>query len=227
MAYDSHANFAYGTVLTAPSPATSGTSLVLNSGQGARFPTPPFNVTIWPANTTPDPTNAEIARCTGKSTDTLTLTRATESTSARSVIVGDQVAVAVTAKVLTDIEANAISPEHAIILTIGGGIPSSVTDGADFQMPVPFNCTALRLKATVKAAVNSSMVAKVRTAAGPITTPPTFSDLTGFSVTFSSGNVFASANPADQNLSEGDLLGLSVTSGSGANLLVEVVVVPR
>ena len=31
-------NFAYGKVATAPSPATSGTSLVLEIGQGARFP---------------------------------------------------------------------------------------------------------------------------------------------------------------------------------------------
>lgn len=104
MAYDAHLNFAYSTVLTAPSPATSGTSLVVQSGDGAKFPTPPFNATIWPQGTQPITTNSEIVRVTGISTDTLTITRIQESTSARSVIVGDQIAATITAKSITDIE---------------------------------------------------------------------------------------------------------------------------
>lgn len=103
---DPFKNFAYGTVLTAPSPATSGTSLVLNSGQGALFPAPAtdgaFNVVICPANTQPLSANAEIARATARSTDTLTLTRTQEGTSARTVVVGDQVFLAPTAKVFSD-----------------------------------------------------------------------------------------------------------------------------
>lgn len=104
MSYDPHKNFAYSTVLTAPSPATSGTSVVLQSGDGANFPAAPFNITIWPAGAQPTPANAEIARCTVKATDTLTITRAQESSSARTVVVGDQIAATITAKTLTDIE---------------------------------------------------------------------------------------------------------------------------
>lgn len=89
---------------TAPSPASSGTSLVVTAGQGTRFPTAPFNVTIWPAGAQPTPANAEIVRVTAVSTDTLTITRAQESTSARTVVVGDQVAATVTQKMITDIE---------------------------------------------------------------------------------------------------------------------------
>lgn len=106
MAYDAHKNLAYSTVATAPSPASSGTSLVVATGEGARFPAVPFNATIWPAGTIPTPANAEIVRVTTVSTDTLTITRAQESTSARSVIIGDQIAATITAKIITDVEAN-------------------------------------------------------------------------------------------------------------------------
>lgn len=101
---DAHKNFAVSTVATAPSPATSGTSLVVASGHGTRFPAVPFNATIWPASSQPDPTNAEIVRVTNISTDTFTITRTQESTSARTVIVGDQIAATITAKTLTDVE---------------------------------------------------------------------------------------------------------------------------
>src|SRR5690348_11282609 len=104
MAYDAHSNFGYSTVATAPSPATSGTSLVVASGQGARFPTAPFNAVVWPANQLPLSSNAEIVRVTAVSTDTFTITRTQESTSARSIQVGDQIALNITAKWFTDIE---------------------------------------------------------------------------------------------------------------------------
>lgn len=91
----SYRNLAFGIVLTAPSPAASGTSLVLQSGQGARFPDPatesPFYSTVCAPNVDPDPTNAEIIKVTGRSTDTLTIVRAQRGSSARTVAVGDRV----------------------------------------------------------------------------------------------------------------------------------------
>ncbi len=101
---DSHKNFSYSTVATAPSPATSGTSLVVAAADGTKFPTVPFNATVWPAATQPTSTNAEVVRVTTISTDTFTITRAQESSSARTVVVGDQIAATVTAKTLTDVE---------------------------------------------------------------------------------------------------------------------------
>lgn len=101
---DAHKNFAYSTVATAPSPASSGTSLVVAAGEGTKFPATPFNVTIWPAGTQPSTANAEIARVTNIATDTFTITRAQEGSSARTVIVGDQIAATITAKTLTDAE---------------------------------------------------------------------------------------------------------------------------
>lgn len=109
MSFDGHKNFSYSTVATAPSPASSGTSLTVASGDGSKFPAVPFNATVWPASTQPTTANAEIVRVTAISTDTLTITRAQESTSARSIIVGDQIAATITSKVITDIEAATIT----------------------------------------------------------------------------------------------------------------------
>ncbi len=104
MGYDAHKNLAYSTLATAPSPATSGTSLVVQSGDGALFPAVPFNATVWVAGSQPLVTNAEIVRVTAISGDTFTIVRAQEGTSARTVLVGDQIAATITAKTLTDVE---------------------------------------------------------------------------------------------------------------------------
>lgn len=98
MAYSAQ-NRAVGTVATAPSPTTSGTSVVLESGQGASFNDPasvgsypgiiaPAGVDLW------DPANSaavEYVLITAKSTDTLTITRAQEGSSGRDVQVGDRI----------------------------------------------------------------------------------------------------------------------------------------
>lgn len=94
-------NFAYSTVATAPSPATSGLSLTVASGEGANFPTTPFDATIWPSGSQPTVTNAEIVRVSAISGDVLTIARAKQSSSARTVIVGDQIAATITAKTVT------------------------------------------------------------------------------------------------------------------------------
>jgi hypothetical protein len=104
---DAHKNFAYTTVSTAPSPATSGTSLVV--ADGTVFPAVPFNATVWPVNAQPTSANAEIVRVTNIATNTLTITRATELSVARSIIVTDQISATITAKTLTDVETQVLS----------------------------------------------------------------------------------------------------------------------
>jgi hypothetical protein len=100
---DAHKNFAISSVALAPSPDVSGTSLDVDTGTASRFPDVPFNASVWPANLTPDPTNAEIVRV---ATDTLTIVRAQEGTSARAIVAGDKIAAALTAKTITDIESS-------------------------------------------------------------------------------------------------------------------------
>ena len=102
---DAHKNFAYSTVATKPTPPSSGTSLVVAAGQGVLFPAVPFNATVWPVGAQPTTTNAEIIRVTNVSTDTFTIVRSQEGSSARTMVNGDQIAATITAKTLTDVEA--------------------------------------------------------------------------------------------------------------------------
>lgn len=67
----------------------AATSIALTAGHGASLPQPAsvgaFNLVWWNSTDYPDPSddpNREIVRCTARSTDTLTVTRAQESTSA-------------------------------------------------------------------------------------------------------------------------------------------------
>lgn len=122
---DNHKNFAFSNVATAPSPADSGTSLVVTAGHGTKFPTVPFNATVWPAGVQPLTSNAEIVRVTEISTDTFTITRTQESTSARSIIVGDQIANTITALALTDAEAKYAERATQVV---AAGTTISVTD---------------------------------------------------------------------------------------------------
>jgi|ERR1035437_1518196 hypothetical protein len=100
---DAVANFSYSLVATAPSPATSGTSLIVTAATGTVFPTTPFNAVIWATGANPTAANAEIVTVTAVSTDTLTIVRAQEGSVARTVVIGDQIAAAITAKDLTDL----------------------------------------------------------------------------------------------------------------------------
>ncbi len=142
MAQD-HRNFAYALVATAPSPASSGTSLVLETDQARLFPNPPFNATVWPAGSQPTSTNAEIVTVTDISDDTLTITRAQESTSARSILVGDQFAATITAQTLTDAEGAMLTwapyilqSGAASVLQTLASATGQTTTGSMFVFPV-------------------------------------------------------------------------------------------
>lgn len=78
-------DFATSIVATAPSPADSGTSLVVAAGHGARFPAAPFYIVAHPPSEMPTLDNAEKILVTAKSTDTFTLDRAEGGTTAQSI----------------------------------------------------------------------------------------------------------------------------------------------
>ena len=101
--FDAHRNLAVSSVVTAPSPATSGTSITVTSGQGSRFAAN-MNATIAPSGSVPDPSNSEVVRITSVSGDVLTVTRVQEGSSARTVVVGDVIFAGPTSKTLTDVE---------------------------------------------------------------------------------------------------------------------------
>ena len=122
MSFDGHKNMAHSAVATAPNPKVSGTSLVVATGDGGRFPTVPFNAICFPTLVQPTPSNAEIVRVTDRTGDTLTIVRGQENTVAQVIDSGWIIAAGVTGKIITDIESaitviQALLPSGAIVGT--------------------------------------------------------------------------------------------------------------
>lgn len=125
MAYDAHKNFAVSTVVTPPTPATTGVTLTVSDG--TVYPAVPFNGTVYPLNTNPTKANSEIVRVTNIVGNTLTITRIQEASTARSIIVTDQLAATITAKTLTDIETTTIGAVAGSGLTLTGSLPFTIS----------------------------------------------------------------------------------------------------
>src|ERR1035441_6921672 len=117
MALDVGKNFAKATLSTGY--ASGATSLVLTTGGGARFPAPPFNATYYDSGVYADPSDdpsVEIVRVTVVSTDTFTVTRAQEGTSAANHNTAGHTYTLVagpTSKLLTDILGISITGKSA------------------------------------------------------------------------------------------------------------------
>jgi hypothetical protein len=88
------ANNAFGTL--ASSITNSATSITLTTGQGARFPTLSAGDYFY-ATLIDTSNNLEIVKCTARSTDVLTVTRAQENTTARAYSAGDRIEIRITA----------------------------------------------------------------------------------------------------------------------------------
>jgi hypothetical protein len=112
---------------------------------------------------------------------------------------------------------------RALMLGISGTIAATETDGADYPIAVPFNLKLTKMKVTLLTEPAGAMVVQLRKAAGPVTTVPTYSDVTGFAVTFVASRVYAEVDPTDVDVSEGDFLNISASTGSGTNMLVELI----
>jgi hypothetical protein len=111
--FDPQVNFAYSLVAVAPSPADSGLSLELSAGTGVLFPDPGaqgYNVTVYPPDTGPLLSNAEIVRVTAKVGDILTIVRAREDSTAKFIAEGWQVSQAPTVAFIQSI-IDALLPE--------------------------------------------------------------------------------------------------------------------
>jgi len=98
-------NFSYSTVAVAPSPAASGTTLTVSAGQGALFAVGRMAV-VYPTGVAPLSSNSEIVLVSNVVGDVLTIDREEESTTARTIVVGDQIAQIFTAGQLNTLEAD-------------------------------------------------------------------------------------------------------------------------
>ena len=137
---DSRKNFAFG-VLTSGI-ASGATSLTVTAGHGARFPTAPFNAVIW-QNDLRSPADAyfagaaEIVRVTNISTDTFTITRAQEGTSAVNLNTGGktyEIWAGPTVGFWTEVFV------FPITVTIGDGL-TEIQSGEVTWLPVPYDGT--------------------------------------------------------------------------------------
>jgi hypothetical protein len=88
------ANSAFATLASGIN--NSATSITLTTGQGARFPSLSAGDFFY-ATLIDTSNNLEIIKCTARSTDVLTVTRAEESTTARAFSAGDRIELRVTA----------------------------------------------------------------------------------------------------------------------------------
>lgn len=101
---DARKNFAYGHIDIAPADPATGTVLTVLAADVPRFPTPPFNATIWPANSPALYSNAEIVRVTALVSDgTATILRNHEGSASRAIQAGDQIAATVTQRTFDDL----------------------------------------------------------------------------------------------------------------------------
>lgn len=125
-------NNAFGTL--ASSISSSATTIALDSGQGARFPTLSspdyfYGTLIDTSN------NLEIVKVTARSTDSLTVTRAQDNTSARAFSTGDRFELRPTAKLFEDIQTNARDLNgQELILDADGD--TSITADTDDQIDI-------------------------------------------------------------------------------------------
>lgn len=106
------------------------TSITLSTGTGALFPaiTAPdyFYATLYDASN-----NIEIVKVTARASDTLTVTRAQESTTARAYLTGDKIEVRVTAAGLS----NKLDKDTGGTLSGSLFLPASSTTSASFRIP--------------------------------------------------------------------------------------------
>lgn len=145
--FDTHRNFGYSTIATAPVPAASGTTATVETGHGTRF-VANANATVWPSGVLPTDDNAEIVRVTGIVGDVLTLTRIQESTSARSIAVGDQISQGITRKVIKDIEswpAPRWVPGGRLTLTTGTPVLANAGASGSTLIYTPYVSSLLEL----------------------------------------------------------------------------------
>jgi hypothetical protein len=115
--------------------------------------------------------------------------------------------------------------ERAMVIGKAGALPTLLNDGADFPLVVPFDMTLRRMKSICAIAPTTNMVVQLRLSTDPLT--PSYSDVAGFTTTFTAAQQSATVDPDDFDVSEGDVLNLSITSGSGQNMLTEIVGVAR
>ena len=155
---DTIKNFAVANVATGYD--ASATTVVLETGKGARFPsvgsTGGFNAVWWNVSDYGDPSedpNAEVVRITARSSDTLTVVRAQEGTSASTKNTSGKtyrMVCSVTAKTFnTDLQ------RVEMCVAVSDETTALTTGAAKVTMRMPFAMTLTGVRASVNTASSS------------------------------------------------------------------------
>lgn len=150
-------DYATSTVLTAPSPADSGTTIVVQSGHGARFPAVPFMVTVHPPAEFPTLDNAEKLEVTARTDDTLTVLRAQGSTTAKSIEAGWRISNSLFLADIPVVDSTAVNTAGAVMESdTSTASMSFVVDEDDMSSN---SATKLATQQSIKAYVDSAISA--------------------------------------------------------------------
>jgi hypothetical protein len=112
----------------------SATTVALASGEGARFPNP-SSPDVFYATLIDTSNNLEIVKVTARSTDSLTVVRAQDNTSARAFSTGDRFELRPVAKLFEDIQAEARDLNGAELVLDADG-DTSITADTDDQIDI-------------------------------------------------------------------------------------------
>lgn len=145
---DKTKNFVVGKVVTAPNPATTGTSITVSNG--SLFPDPStfgaYNLCVWSQADDPSPTTCEIVRVTAKTTSgnnaVLTVTRSQEGTTGLSIAAGWKAYYSLTQKYFDDLETAVTNTDiQAITATATQTISITALGAKRFNVTQSENCT--------------------------------------------------------------------------------------
>ena len=160
------ANNAFGTL--AAGIASGATSITLTTGHGARFPTLSAGDYFY-ATLIDTSNNLEIVKVTARATDTMTVVRAQESTTARAYSAGDRIEIRLTAQTFVD-TTNAVNSEYDN--TTSGLTATNVQDAID---TIGKPATQTEMEAGTEAGLRSVSPLRVKQAIQALAPSPTIS----------------------------------------------------
>ena len=174
----------YASAPLAASISSSATTITVTSGQGALFPAVPAG-SIFYATLTDSSNNLEVVKVTARSTDSMTVVRAQEGTTARAYAAADKLELRVTAAGLTNMVqldgdqtiAGVKTFSSAIVANLTGNVTGNltgnVTGNADTATATPklasANFTIVESGGVLQFKYGSTVIAKID-ASGNITT---------------------------------------------------------
>jgi hypothetical protein len=140
-------NFADAVIATAPTPATSGLSLTVATGYGARFSAASFNAAIGPGNVRPSLETHELVTVASVAGDVFTLSaRGIEGTTPRAIIAGDVISQLPTAAdwlaVANGLIFHNARTGTAETLSLADATGCSMNNASASVLTVPLNATA-------------------------------------------------------------------------------------